>query len=356
MAAVGVAAVFAIVIAKSPVTPLVDTFVLPVLCFLLLRDLDGTLLKWLALLVSVILCINAVMAMIEFARGAHFLTLQFPYNASSDPTRADAVFDWRVDIAQDWRAVALLGHPLVNGLIVGSFIMCLATPGSNWLPMWIKGPLLLLQCASMFAFGARASLILSLAFTAWLALQQACDALRDGARLSPRVIASALVVVALAIGVAEILIASGFFDRTVERFASDSGSAQTRFTMFELFQPFGWSDLVFGPDPEVVATWQRLYGLEFGIESTWVGLALTYGLLVTLIIVVGLIAFSRSVARAGGRGTIVVLAFYFISVSATASMSGKTTTFAMAVILALLFLRRDERRLPLRSALGLEAV
>ena len=356
LAATMVAGFFAIVISKTPVTPLIDTFMLPVLFFLLLRDLDGTILKWLAVFIACILCVNAVMAMIEFARGVHFLALQVADNASSDPTRADAVFDWRVDIAQDWRAVALLGHPLVNGLIIGCFIMCLAARGARWIPVEVKGLLLVLQCASMFAFGARASLVMSFAFAGALVIQQCLDALRDGARLTPRVIAIGLVVVALAVGTTEILIETGFFDRTIDRFASDAGSAQTRYTMFELFQPLGWTDLLFGPDQDVVATSQRIYGLEFGIESSWVGLALTYGLVVTSIIVIGLLAFARSVMRVGGRGTMLVLAFYLISVSATASMSGKTTSFAMAVCLVLLFLRKDERRLPLRAALGLEAV
>lgn len=354
IAATIVAGLFAALISRTPVTPLVDTFVLPVLCFLLLRDLDATIIKWFALLVACVLCVNAVMAIIEFLRGNHFLTLQFPFDASSDPTRSDTVFDWRVDIAQDWRAVALLGHPLVNGLIVGCFIICLAAPGSRWLPTWVTGALLLLQCGSMFAFGARASLILTLIFSGYFVLWQCVEMLRDGARLTPRTVAFGLFAIVLAIGTVEILVEIGFFDRTVDRFANDLGSAQTRSTMFELFRPLSWSDIILGPDQDVVATWQRINGLEFGIESSWVGLALTYGLLITSILIIGLLTFARSVVRVGGRGTFFVMAFYLISVSGTASMSGKVTSFAMAVVMVQLFLRRDERRLPLRAALGLE--
>ena len=294
--------------------------------------------------------------MIEFLSHRHFVTLDIADGVSSDPTRGDVVFDWRAELMQDWRATALLGHPLVNGLIVGSFIMCLAAPGARWLPVVVRVAILALQVAAMFAFGARTSLVLSIGFASCLALWQAGEALGRGARFDPRAIATTILLVGvLVLGVA-VLSETGFFDRTIERFASDAGSAQTRFTMFELFGPIPWSDLLLAPNQDVIATWQRLYGLEFGIESSWVGLALNYGLIVTTILILGLLAFSATVVRTCGRGTTLVLAFYFISVSGSASMSGKTTTFAMVVVLALVFLRRDERARPLRSALGFEAV
>jgi hypothetical protein len=171
-------------------------------------------------------------------------------------------------------------------------------------------------------------------------------ALRSGRRIPPRAVAYTLIAIAVAAAALAVVNETGFFDKTVERFTSDAGSAKTRFTMFELFGAFSWSDLFLGPDQDVVATWQRLYGLEFGIESSWIGLALAYGFIITGILVAGLVAFSRSVVRASGKGAAVILAFYFISVSGTASLSGKTTTLAMIVTLILLFLRKEVRRLP----------
>lgn len=352
LAAAAVAMVSAIFIQKSPVTGLIDTFVLPVLFLMLLRDLDPLIVRWIALLIAGLLCINAVMAIAEFLRGAHFITLEVPQGATSDPTRGDASFDWRVQLSQEWRAVALLGHPLVNGLMVGCFIICLAARGARWMPGTLTIPIVLLQLAAMFAFGARSSIVLSLVLATCLALQQAVIALRSGARLTPRAIGITLLAIAIAIGVVGIVASTGFFDRTIDRFASDAGSAKARFTMFELFQPLSWNDLLLDPDQGVVATWQRLQGLEFGIESAWVGLALAYGFIVTTIVLVGLAAFSCSMVNACGRGVVAVLVYYFISVSATASLSGKTTTLAMVAVMALIFLRKDERRRPLRSILG----
>ena len=57
------------------------------------------------------------------------------------------------------------------------------------------------------------------------------------------------------------------------------------------------------------------------------------------LLLAGLLAFCREIVRRCGAGAGVVLGFYFVLVSVTASMSGKTTTFAMVVALVLLFLR-----------------
>ena len=60
------------------------------------------------------------------------------------------MFSWKADMALDWRAQALLGHPLVNGLVVGSFVICLAAPGSAWIPLLPRVALLVLQATSLF--------------------------------------------------------------------------------------------------------------------------------------------------------------------------------------------------------------
>ena len=340
LASIIAAAAFTTLVSKQPVSPLVDTFILPMMVFVLLRDLDGTVLRRLALAVLAVLLANAVIAMLEFTHGFHLVTFDVPDGVSADPTRTDAVFDWRAEIAEDWRATALLGHPLVNGLIVGVLIVCLAAPASAWLPGVVAMPLLLIEAASMFTFGARTSLVLCATIVGWFALGRAVSAAR-GARVDYRRAALGLLVVCAAAVALVVLGEAGFLDRTVERFTHDAGSASTRLTMFQLFEPLSWSAIMLGPDPAVVATWQRIDGLEFGIESSWIGLVLSYGVIVTAIVTVGLVAFARSVFDACGRGIGPVILFYLTSISVTASLSGKTTTMAMVVALALLFLRRD---------------
>ena len=350
LVAVGAALVFAVVAAKTPFTPLIDTFVLPIIVFILLRDLDERWMTRLAFLVAAILFANAALAMLEFLRGFHLVHIEPPPDTSFDPTRGDKTFDWRTALSEDWRATAIFGHPLSNGVITGCAILCLAAPGSSWLPLLLRAALTLLMLASMFAFGARAALVLSVCFATWLSVQQLAEAIVANRRFTPRGIAYALVATGLAVGVAAVVMQTGFFDKTLARFSQDAGSASTRVTMFSLFGPLTATDILLGPDKNVVATLQRMYGLEFGIESSWIGLILVYGVIISAIIMLALLAFSSSLVKRCGRGTMLVLAFYFILVSASASLSGKTITFAMTVVLILVFLRKDERRRPLWPA------
>ena len=340
VAAVVVMSLMGTLVTKTPVTPLIDTFVLPIVMLILLRDLDMVALRWLALAIGAILCINAGLAVIEVLRGMHFIAIPVAEGSTADPTRGDAVFDWRVDAATDWRAQALFGHPLVNGLITGVFILCIVSPAAAWVPLVIRVPLLALQVVAMFSFGARTALVLSLVFGGMSALNQSIVA-RAGRPISPRAIALGTLVVILVIGGGFVLGQTDFVGRTITRFSQDSGSASTRLTMFQLFDEVSWNGLLFGPDKDVVATAQRVYGLEFGIESSWVGLVLTYGVIVTAMVLAALAAFSRSLMRVGGRGTGLALILFFILVSVAASMSGKITSFAMTVVLIVVFLRRD---------------
>jgi hypothetical protein len=330
---------FAIVIVKVPFTPLIDTFVLPLLFLLLLRDLDEKYIRILAFILAAILAVNACVALAEFATGWRLVTISVPEGVTADPTDPTAQFDWRAQLMQEWRASALLGHPLQNGVVVGCFVLCLAGAGSRWLPSIVRGPLMLLQIASLFAFGARTSLVSTLALIILIALYRLSLMAIDHQRVNLRKVALVFFLLPLAVVVVAYAWDSGFFARTIERFVDDSGSANTRLVMFDMFKPLSWNDLFFGPDQRDVATWQRVLGLEFGIESSWIGLILSYGIVMTSLVVAGLACFCVSLVRSAGRGAMLVLFAYLIVVSTAATLSGKTTTFAMVTILILLFLR-----------------
>jgi hypothetical protein len=111
--------------------------------------------------------------------------------------------------------------------------------------------------------------------------------------------------------------------------------------MWSLFDPIPWRDLVLAPDQAVVKTWQRVHGLEFGIESFWVGFALTNGLIVSMVLIAGLAAFVFSVVRLSGPGALAVFLFYFAGASTSTSLSSKAIGFGILSALTLLVLRRD---------------
>jgi hypothetical protein len=349
LAALVLLAVYIVAVARSPVSPLVDTFLLALVFVLLLQGLDERIARALALIVVGFLAANAVIGLIEFSTGWRLIPLSVPDGVTSDPTRTDLVFDWRADLATDWRATALFGHPLENAMLIGAFLVCLAARGSAWIGTGLRLGLGILAFLAMFAFGGRAALIFSVIFIAAMALAGLARRLVSGRPFDLRAIGALLLAVPLVAIAVTMLGEAGLFERMAQRFSVDEGSATARLTMWSLFDPLPWRDLILAPDQAVVKTGQLLQGLEFGIESFWVGFALNYGLIMTAILIVGLAAFVISVVRVSGGGATAVFLFFFAVASTSTSLSSKTTGFAVLTAMVLLILRRDPGAVPVQS-------
>ncbi len=337
------ATAYTVLFLKVPFTPLVDTFFLPIIFMLLLQDLDERAARLFALVLGILLCANALIALAEYLVNWRLVTFDVPEGVTGDPSRTDLVFDWRATLDLEWRATALLGHPLENGMIVTAFILCLAAPGAGWIPNVLRLPLLALEILSMVSFGARVSLIMTLLFTGLFAVRRVAVFLLRRQRLGLPTAIAAVLLVPVAAGLAAYLTEARFFDRLIERFSDDSGSAATRVRMFEMFRPLHLYELLFGPDQALVATWQRLEGLEFGIESFWVGLPLLYGAVISAVLIGGLACFCHALVKMTGRGTAIVLLAFFLTASTSASLSSKTPAFGMITTIILLVLRKDAR-------------
>lgn len=335
--------VYTILFLKVPFTPMVDTFFMPIVVALLLQDLDERAARFLALIAGLLLCANAFIALAEYLSSWHLITFQVPEGYTGDPTRTDLIFDWRATLAMEWRATALLGHPLENGMIITAFILLLASPGTDWIPNIVRLPLLLLELTSMVTFGARVSLLLCLTFTTLLVLRRASIFLMRRERAGRNITLFAVLCLPAFAVLAGVLAETGFFDRLIDRFTDDAGSAATRQIMFEMFRPIPFLDLLFGPDQAVIATWQRLEGLEFGIESFWIALPLTYGLVISAVLIAGLACFCHALIKMSGRGAALVLLVFFLTASTSASLGEKTPVLGMVTVLILLFARKNRQ-------------
>ena len=341
LAALGLLAVYVIAIARSPVTPLIDTFLLALLLTLLLEGLDERVARLLALMMVAVFAADAVLGLIEFSTGWRLIHLSVPEGVTSDPTRTDLVFDWRADLATDWRATALFGHPLENAMLMGAFMICLASQGAAWLGAGVRLGLGILALLALFAFGGRVALVFSGLFIVISGIAGLARRLVAGRAFGLRAASVILLVVPLTAIALAVLNEAGLFGRMAERFSADEGSAVARLTMWSLFDPIPWRDLFLAPDQAVVKTWQRLEGLEFGIESFWVGFVLTYGLVMSAVLIAGLAAFVVSVVRLSGRGAIAAFLFFFAVASTSTSLSSKTTGFAILSAFVLLVVRRE---------------
>lgn len=314
----------ATLVLRVPAAGIIDTFILPILIFILLTRLTPGTLGRLGLMIHAVMAANAALALIELGTGLRLT----PLVAAGVP------------LDGDWRSSALLGHPLANAIVTGAYLLILLSVGWRDLPRGLTALMVLLQVGAMVAFSGRAATVLLILFAIPAAFG-AGMAGRGPRRIGMVEAAIALVVLGVAVVAALILATTGFFDRFLERFVDDQGSAETRLAMFSLLARIPLHELFFGPSPELVSTLQRLEGVEFGIESFWVAMFAYYGILASLPLFLGLLLFLlRDVRRAALPASIWTILYVIAVASTSASFSGKTTSLALLVAMVLVLARR----------------
>ena len=323
-ASVLVAIAYIATVLKVPVTPPIDTYLMPVLACLMLKGMSRHGLHVIACGVLAIFVFNDLVAFYEYATGSRVFFVIPPEVTGHPEAVGSEIFDWKGHLAWDWRSSAMFGHPLDNALVTGTLVMILQSRRADWLPAWLRAGIGLVSLAAMVTFGGRVALGLVIAMSAALWGARAIRAVLAGRRLAPRGLAAACALVPVAIGGAALAFESGFLDKFLDRFVSDDGSAETRVLMWRLFEPLSPFDLVAGPDQDVVKLWQRLQGLELGIESFWAGMPLGYGLAVTAIVLTGWVGLFAYLAKATGRASWWPVLYFMIVASTSAGLASKS--------------------------------
>lgn len=311
----------AIFIAGTPFTMFIDTFVLPAVVFLLLRDIDDARGRTLALMIHALFFLNAALGIAEFAAGFRLTPLYIEGQV----------------LEEEWRSSALLGHPLSNAMLTGSYMAVLLTGGMKDLPAWLRPIVFLVSAAGMVVFGGRAASAFILLLIAMVGIGRFANVLR-GARFDPRLVLGGLIGIPVLIGLIMTLGEAGFFEKFIARLTDDDGSASTRVEMFELFKHISWPDLIFGPDAAQIQTLMRHYGLDYGIESFWINMILSHGLIVSFVFFPALLLFCWEVIKAA-PGSLAPVVYFFAVASASLSLSAKTPSFGILVMILLILLR-----------------
>ena len=321
--------VYSGLIRKVPATPFVDTFLLPIILFLLVNDTSEKQKRWLALLVHLFLTTNALLGIIEYLTG-------FRLTPATEAMGA---------IQIDWRSTALLGHPLANASMAGAYALALSIGGGRDLPPLLRPLAIALQLVAMVTFGGRASLVTTLVLLAGVAIMRWMRILR-GARVDVLSVAMLCFAVPLIVTAGVAAAQAGFFDQMLDRFINDRGSASTRVIMFKLFEILPLRDIFLGPNLDTLASIQYQEGIDYGIESFWIGFILTDGLAISLIFFVGLAAFCWDLVRVTRLTTGLLLFSFFAVASTSVSLSVKTPLFGMFVVLILTLMRGGEPGAP----------
>ncbi|MFI5011311.1 MAG: VpsF family polysaccharide biosynthesis protein [Hyphomicrobiales bacterium] len=321
--AVVVLIAYAAVNLHLPLSPIVDTFLFPILALIVLDGVDEGNARLLARLVHAIYAANATLALFEMASG----------------WRLTPLIAMGIDLLADRRSTALFGHPLGNAMLTGIYVIALAVGGGRDLPGWMRPMAILLQLTAMVSFGARLATVTTLGLIGLLTLR-GIGRILAGRRFHIATAACFLGLLPLLVVALAGAYGAGFFDPLLERFfVSDNRSAEARIVMFELIPRFSAFQLLFGPDQDLLHSLMWTEGIEFGIESFWVSLLLTYGAVPSLLFLVGFGAFCIDLMRHSGKGAIWTMIFFLILVSGSLSLGGKTLALGILVIVDLILLR-----------------
>ncbi|MGD9783310.1 MAG: VpsF family polysaccharide biosynthesis protein [Hyphomicrobiaceae bacterium] len=320
--------VYATRVIGAPFTIFIETFFVPMVLFLIFQPLEEREARRLAWLIHLIMAVNAVLALTEFATGWRLT----PFMVNGEI------------MSNEWRATALLGHPLSNAAIVGCYLVMLLMGGRRDLPRLLALLLFSLSFASMIAFGGRASMALVLAAMALLVVVRAIDVL-NGAPLRMSMLRAILVAVPVYAAAIFALQEYGFFDRFLERIADDAGSAETRVVMFELFQHVNFSDIFFKPDAQHIGTWVNIHGLDYGIENFVLAFIFSFGILATIVFLPTLVMFCYTVTKALRPGAGWVFVYFFAVAMTSVSLSAKTPLLSVVIVLLMVLMRpvREQR-------------
>lgn len=299
------------------------TFLLPgVLLYVLTRSPVATI-AWIAAFVPLFLTANSLFGLFSYITGVRLL-----------PQMAGAL------IVFDPRPTALLGHPLVNAQITGIFLLylLLKSIATRFTMYRILG--VLLHGTALIAFGGRSALAMVVVISAVYGVHKVYSGLAIGKASS--LISVSILLFATALGL-PLAIQAGFTETLLERLVDDGGSANTRLAAIQMLGYLDFQQWVLGAGPAQRNLLQIALQTPFGIENFIVALTVTYGVLVTLVIVVATFAALLRLAKPlKGPGTGLVI--YFFLTSLTSLSLGSKTTITSLFICVLIALQNPVRK------------
>lgn len=313
-----------IVVQKHVIGIAVDTYLMPILVVIIYDRLSGEMRVKLAYLVHAALITNAALGLGEFLSGFRLTPMVIPGLAE--------------DV--DYRSSALLGHPLSNALMMGAYGVMLLSGAGRILPESIRNLAFVLTHFSMVAFGGRTALVLLL-LADFIALGLGTIRLLAGGRVKLGYLAAAGLMLPAFPVLVGVLEQAGFFDKLIQRFTSDGGSARARLVMLEMGEKLSWTDFLFGPQRDYVQFLMTAYGIEFGIESTWVAFVYYFGLLVSVLFWIGLVILTFIVMSRCRPGAWFPVIFFFVINSTFLGIAGRTYALTLFFMILLVLMPRQ---------------
>jgi O-antigen ligase len=317
--------VFQSVVLKRPFTGVVDAFLLPAVLCLVIWSLTPAQRRPLVWVVHFVIWLNIALGYYEFISKRRLV-----------PITVDGLV-----VTGDWRSTALLGLPLVAAGVVAMYIMALMLKPRTQAPPIYALPLLVVAMASLMVFGGRTALVFTIIVLAGIVAVNLAKLVR-GERVAMTTVIVATCFVMVLGALIPILFGTGVFDKMIDRFSSDNGSANARVAGFHLLMLFDAREIVFGTAPGRANALQSMMGLDYGIENFWISSIVQYGLIGTVSITIGLAFFFGEILKRAAPGARIAALFLVITAASSVSFSSKNIILAAYVVLIVLLLPRAQ--------------
>ncbi len=296
---------------EGELSAIIVTFFIPLLLVISLSLLPVDTLQRAVPALRIFFVVNSVMAIAERLVGGRFIPSFLDNFTSQD------------------RATALLGHPLNAALLTGVLIVYLMTSTQNRAPASVKWAELGLHILAMFAFGGRSALV----FTAIVVLMSSLS-LRSrstgghfgaGQRLLPLIV--------MLLGICLVFLPIDFIDATLDRFTNDQGSADTRDAAVRLLTMVDAQTLLHGIPAVQRQIYMKFLHTPAGFEISWIALTITYGLLLTIPMMIALPLFLFSQAKGKDRSAFYIALLFMIVTVGSLAIGSKSLILGQTLLM-----------------------
>ncbi|KAA2234774.1 hypothetical protein F0L46_22760 [Salinarimonas soli] len=316
---------------ETPISPIVDTFLLPAFIIILSGASTRADLSGLSATIHIYMAANTALAIFELVSGWRILPSIY----------------FRPDLGitvglYDWRPSALSGHPLTGAALTGVYLLaCLVTKQltSPFFRIFTIG----WSSVGLVAFGGRAALVFCAAVT-MIYLAGNLIKIVSGFRVASHIYPVIIIVPVSIVLFGSLVAVGGLADQFLDRWDQDHGSAFTRYIALQIIQDQPFGNLVFGLPSEYIAELSVRYKTPYGIESFFLNFILLYGLIGFAVFMPALFLISQSAVRMTQPAGWLIILFIFANAAVSVSLSGKTTLFAASLVVILAVLGHGEHR------------
>lgn len=315
------------IVLGRPLSSAIVSYFSAALFVLLLKAQNITRLTRLKQLLLILLCTNAAVGIYEYLSGGLIAPLVLTDISSGE------VID-----TSHWgqiRSAGLFGHPLTSSMLTGFYLVCYVAKILFARVSFSESLTAILQFTALPLFGGRGAILALCLVLLLMLVVKAAQSLQRRA-MSRYALLYLLLSVLLIPLLLYLAYLAGLLEPVLSRLEDDRGSASTRLIAVEIMLNTPWQNVLLGDFDRSLSAKVQLYGSRYGIEIGWIALMLTYGVLLSGLLLYALYYNLRLLYYRLSPLLIFPWLYAVIAWSSGTGISGKSIMLSAALIMTLL--------------------